>query len=261
MVDLKELRKDIDIVDAELLTAFRKRFEITEKIGEYKAETNAELFCPEREEEKLDDLRKKLNDSEYAPYIVDLYKCIMDYSKYQQSNNIFGTKDIFLIGMPGCGKTTIGRLLADKMQRNFIDMDILFENTYKISPAKMIEDKGEAFFRDSETELLKKIVLKPHSQKDGDTIHARIISCGGGIVCRDDNKELLKTNSIVCYIKRDLAKLTVKGRPLSQKNGIAALYDQRKEKYESWCDHIIENDRTPNECADRIISHIKEDNK
>ena len=87
--DLKELRSKIDEADAELISALKKRFEITEGIGEYKAQTGTDLFCPEREEEKIEGLNNALGEYAYADYITDLFRDIMDYSKIQQSRNIF----------------------------------------------------------------------------------------------------------------------------------------------------------------------------
>ena len=126
MKDLKELRTEIDIVDKELIELLKKRYDITEQIGEYKASTGAALFCPEREEEKIKALSEKLGDYKNAEYIENTFRSLMDYAKYQQSNNTYGRKDIFLIGMPGCGKTTVGKILSSKIQRELIDMDKLF---------------------------------------------------------------------------------------------------------------------------------------
>ena len=256
MYDLKELRKQIDDVDANLISVLLKRFEITAKIGEYKAENGKELFCADREDEKTSCIRNLLSEYADMPYIVDMFRCVMDFSKYQQSANIYGTKDIYLIGMPGCGKTTIGKLLADKMQREFIDLDVLFGQVYNITPAEIIEKQGEAEFRDKESELLKNVAEKTFEKKKWDTKRGRIISCGGGIVCRTENRDILKGDSVVIYIKRSLENLAVNGRPLSAQNGIEALFEQRKDKYESWCDMEIENNSSPEECVSEILKNI-----
>lgn len=255
MEDLKELRKAIDAVDAELVASLQKRLEITAKIAEYKAETGAELFCPEREDEKLEVLRKILGDYPYAEYVVSLFRDIMDNSKLQQSRTIFGTKDIFLIGMPGCGKSVIGEELADKTYRDFYDMDSLYRETYGISPADMIKKYGESAFRYKETELLRNLSGSEDARNFKDK--GRIISCGGGIVVRDENKELLKKNSIVIYIRRDLKNLSSKGRPLSASIGVEKLYEQRASKYEGWSDITIVNDEDIDSCINKILKELK----
>ena len=261
MQDLKELRKEIDVIDNTLLEALKKRFDITRRIGEYKAETGAELFCPEREAEKLDSLRDILKGCEYSPYVVDMFRCVMDYSKYQQSNDIFGTKDIYLIGMPGCGKSHIGSVLSNKMQRIFIDMDSLYEQVFEISPEKEIETNKEDFFRNRESELLSDICAKKYGTVTGDTVRGRVISCGGGIVCRQLNKDLIKKDSVVIYIKRDLDKLDVNGRPLSKQNRIEELFKARKEKYEDFSDISFENKGSIEDCVKEILEALKKMNR
>ena len=263
MKDLKDLRKEIDVVDAGLLELLKQRFDITEQIGEYKAKNNQELFCPEREEEKKQSLRETLSGYKNSKYLESILCALMDCSKYQQSNNTYGTRDIYLIGMPGCGKSTIGRMLAERIQRDFMDMDALFRTSYHITPSACIRNKGEDEFRALESELLRNISQKtdPASKENaksfGGGVRSRIISCGGGIVVKEENKDVLKNNSVVIYIKRDLDKLTSKGRPLSEQNGVEKLYAQRKEKYEGWSDHTVENNGTIEECLDHILSIIK----
>ena len=249
--DLKELRKEIDSVDSELVEQLKKRFDITSRIGKYKAGTGVELFCPEREAEKLESLKKALGDYAYNEYIVRLFGDIMDYSKLQQSKDIFGTKDIFLIGMPGCGKSVIGSELARKTYREFIDMDTLFTNRYGVTPAFMIEKNGEDEFRDKETELLRFIVNNRNRAEKG-----RVISCGGGIVVRDANREFLGLDSIVIYIKRNINELSRKGRPLSSSVGVQKLYEQRAGKYESWSSFIVENEGSLSDATDMIMKKL-----
>ncbi|MBO4510550.1 MAG: chorismate mutase [Lachnospiraceae bacterium] len=263
MKDLKELRTEIDIVDKELVELLKKRYDITEQIGEYKAKTGAALFCPEREEEKIVALSEKLGDYKNAEYIENTFRAVMDYAKYQQSNNTYGRKDIFLIGMPGCGKTTVGKILAAKIQRELIDMDKLFTYVYQITPADCIEKNGEEEFRHLETALLLNIKQRKdfyrsleNSPKKNSTC-SRIISCGGGIVVKDENRETLKRDAIVIYIKRDISQLAKNGRPLSQKTGIETLYEQRAEKYETWSDFTVVNDKDLDSCAEEIVKILK----
>ncbi len=137
--------------------------------------------------------------------------------------------NITLVGMPGCGKTTIGKKLAKKLGRTFIDLDIQFKEEYGTTPAQVISTKGEDEFRCMETLLAKKIL--PQS--------GLVIATGGGIVTRKENWFYLRANSKVCYLERPLSfllKQDTSNRPLSRSTGIEELYKKRTPLYEQVCD-------------------------
>ena len=137
--------------------------------------------------------------------------------------------NITLVGMPGSGKTTIGKKLAKKLGRTFIDLDVQFKEEYGTTPAEVISTKGEDDFRRMETELAKKIL--PQS--------GLVIATGGGIVTRKENWFYLRTNSKVCYLERPLdflLKQDTSNRPLSRSAGIEELYKKRSPLYEQVCD-------------------------
>ena len=137
--------------------------------------------------------------------------------------------NITLVGMPGCGKTTLGKKLAAGMNRTFIDLDIQFKEEYGITPAQVISTTGEEEFRRMETQLAKKIL--PQS--------GLVIATGGGIVTRKENWFYLRTNSKVCYLDRPLEFLLrqdTSNRPLSRSTGIEELYNKRTPLYEEVCD-------------------------
>lgn len=139
--------------------------------------------------------------------------------------------NIVMIGMPGAGKTSTGKILSNSIDREFIDMDCMVKNKTGMTPAEIIETEGEDAFRDIETENLKKALRRG----------GKVVACGGGVVERDENYEILRENSIVVYLKRDLDKLPVRGRPLSKDNGVEVLYRRRSPKYESWSDIQVDN--------------------
>lgn len=140
-------------------------------------------------------------------------------------------KNIYLIGMPGSGKTTLGGLLASKYKLNYIDLDNYIEHLAK----KSIEDLfkvSEDYFRNYETKALN--ALK--NTKD------TIISCGGGIVLRAQNKALM--NGYVIYLETDLKTLEKRlhqdtKRPLLKNNSLLDLYNQRKDLYLKFADYKI----------------------
>ncbi len=137
--------------------------------------------------------------------------------------------NITLVGMPGCGKTTLGKKLAKKLGRTFIDLDIQFKEEYGTTPAQVISTKGEDEFRRMETLLAKKIL--PQS--------GLVIATGGGIVTRKENWFYLRANSKVCYLERPLSfllKQDTSNRPLSRSTGIEELYKKRTPLYEQVCD-------------------------
>ena len=137
--------------------------------------------------------------------------------------------NITLIGMPGSGKTTLGKKLAKKTGRTFIDLDDAFKEEYKVTPAEVISQKGEDEFRRMETQLAKKIL--PQS--------GLVIATGGGIVTRKENWFYLRANSKVIYLERPLSfllKQDTSNRPLSQNNKIEELYKARVPLYEKVCD-------------------------
>ncbi|MFA5341708.1 MAG: shikimate kinase [Clostridia bacterium] len=148
--------------------------------------------------------------------------------------------NIAIIGMPGSGKSTVGRALAKLLDRSFIDTDEEISKTFHKTPSEIIRDDGEEFFRDLETDILKNLTKKSNC----------VISTGGGVVTRDRNRYLLSQNSIIVFLERDLALLSTWNRPLSQQNTLESLYESRIDKYTGWSDYQIQ-------CDDIDQTHIK----
>ena len=161
------------------------------------------------------------------------------------------TQNIVLIGMPGSGKSSIGKLLAEKSGRPFIDSDLYLEASFGRKIKDIIPEAGEEAFRRMETEVIRTI-----SKESG-----HIIAVGGGAVLKPENRVLLKQNSRVIYIKRPLSALETKGRPLSQggMEKLLSLYEERAPIYEQLSDDVFVNDRRVCDCADAIFKkYIKE---
>ncbi len=152
------------------------------------------------------------------------------------------TLNIVLIGMPGCGKSTVGKILSQKTGRDFLDTDTLIEKREKRAVPQIIAQDGIEAFRVKETEVLKDI-----SKESG-----KIIATGGGIVTVKENLPLLRQNSIVFFIDRELNALSVKGRPLSQAKGVETLYNERIDLYKNFSNHTIDS-RTTEENAEKIM--------
>lgn len=150
--------------------------------------------------------------------------------------------NVVLFGMPSSGKTTLGKLVAKKLGRPFVDLDEYITERQGRSPAKIIQEDGESVFRQIESNAVSEIALNSGS----------VISLGGGTVLDDANVQKLKANGIMVYVKRDLSLLTTKNRPLSQKQGIVNLYNQRAEKYQNAKDIEINNDTDLNSAVKEI---------
>ncbi len=156
------------------------------------------------------------------------------------------TQNIVLIGMPGSGKSTIGRALAEYLGRSFADTDALFEEKLGITPENMIISEGELAFREKESEILSEVCKKS----------GLVVSTGGGIVTLDKNYDIMHQNGIIVYIDRNLNELVCDNRPLSIKNGVEKLYEMRAPKYNNWCDFSVKV-KGIDETAKEIIKILK----
>ena len=141
------------------------------------------------------------------------------------------TKNIILIGMPGCGKSAIGRALSNILERPFVDTDALVTTHCGCSIPDLFATRGEEQFRTMEHQMLRSV-----SSGSG-----RIIATGGGIVTRTENHDPLHENATVVFLQRPLNQLPVAGRPISQSTSLSELYDVRLPLYRAACDLEVEN--------------------
>jgi len=136
------------------------------------------------------------------------------------------TRNIVLIGMPGCGKTSIGKALAEKTGRAFADTDDWVECATGTSIANIFAQDGEDIFRKTETDALRALCKRS----------GLVIATGGGVVTRPENKNIIRQNSVVIYLERNIEDLATVGRPLSMRDGADALAAVRIPLYEQWSD-------------------------
>ena len=163
---------------------------------------------------------------------------------------------VVLIGMPGCGKTTFGKVLANELKYNFIDMDDYVEEISNKS-IKDLFAESEDVFRNWETEACRQLVNKKKV----------IISSGGGVIKKSENINILKKESIIVFIDRpvdNIAKdVEVSTRPLLKdgKEALYKLYDERYELYKNAADIIIVNNGfikdVINKCTNKLKDLIK----
>ena len=156
------------------------------------------------------------------------------------------TKNLLLIGMPGCGKSTLGRALAARLGRRLVDLDEEIAARAGCSIPAIFAAEGEEGFRRLEHE-----VLCETAKENG-----LVIAAGGGVVTRPENIDPLRQNSLVIWLRRDLDKLPTEGRPLSQTNPLENLYRQREPLYRAAADLSADNNGTPEETLAQILRAI-----
>lgn len=140
-------------------------------------------------------------------------------------------RNIILIGMPGCGKTTIGRALAADTGRRFLDADEELEKRLGCNIPRYFSEHGESEFRQEETKLLAEL-----GKQSG-----CVIATGGGCVTVPQNRALLRQNGTVVWLKRPLSMLAIEGRPISLSTPVETLYARRAPLYAAFSDGCAEN--------------------
>ena len=140
-------------------------------------------------------------------------------------------RNIVLIGMPGCGKSTIGKRMAAELGKKFVDTDLLVEQKAGKSIPEIFKEEGEAVFREMEASVIAAVC------KEG----GQVIATGGGSVLNLENVRNMRQNGTVVFIKRDIDKLPVEGRPLSQAGDLEEMYKKRLPFYEAAADSVMEN--------------------
>lgn len=161
--------------------------------------------------------------------------------------------NIVLIGAPGCGKSTMARLIAEKLQLPIFDVDDYIEKR----EGKSIKDifiNGEEYFRNVESIALEEIVKK---------VGKKVIATGGGAVKVDKNMELFISNAVILFINRPLEQIAtdvdVSNRPLLSRDPskLFTLYKERYPLYKKYCHYEVKNDKSINETLDEIIHFLE----
>lgn len=158
--------------------------------------------------------------------------------------------NIVLIGMPGCGKSTVGVLLAKSMLRDFVDTDLIIQNRYKMSLCDIINNEGLDAFKDKENTVLRE--LKAENS---------VIATGGSAVYCPEGMENLKRDGKIIYlrlspetIKSRIKNITTRGIAMAPDCTIEDLYRERAVLYERYADIIIDAESlTAEETVNKIM--------
>ena len=160
-------------------------------------------------------------------------------------NDILRAKqNIVLIGMPGSGKSTVGRLLAKKLGRDLVDTDDVITKNHGVI-SDIFAEKGESYFRDIESEA-----VKDTAKQSG-----IIIATGGGAILREENVRALRQNGVIFFLNRPLDDIMpTADRPLSSdREALEKRFNERYDKYKSACDFEIISDTTAKDAVNKIM--------
>lgn len=162
-------------------------------------------------------------------------------------------KNIVLIGMMGCGKTSCGRLLSEKLGLPLVDTDACIQAREGCSIPQIFAQKGEAYFRDLETELVRELAAGSD----------QVIATGGGLPLRAENREALGKTGVVFFLNRTPEAIfdstDLADRPLAQQGRADFIrrFQQREPIYRAAAHYVISQTATPEQAVQEILSKLK----
>lgn len=156
--------------------------------------------------------------------------------------------NIVLVGMPGCGKSTVGRALAKKTGRRFVDIDEEIVRTAGRSIPALFEEGGEALFRRLEHQVI----------TEQGKVGGVVLATGGGAVLDEQNFAPLAQNGRIVWLTRPLERLATEGRPLStDRAALAQMYETRLPRYQRFAELTVANDRPLDETVADCLSQLE----
>lgn len=242
MEDLNLLRARLDELDKTLISVFEERCAIAEQVGQYKLETGKKVKDPLRERQVIEKRLTYLTRERFAGEVEELMQTVMKLSRQiqrkllRQNQSAPGNGNYFLIGLPGSGKSSVGKALAKAEGMNFLDTDEEIEKKTGLTIPEIFKTRGEEEFREIESEVLREIA---------GTAKNTVVATGGGIVEREENRALLKKLKVFYLYRpiRQILKNRLGDRPLLKDDPkkIYALDRRRRPLYKEAASQTVGN--------------------
>jgi shikimate kinase len=255
MDQLESIREKISACDDVMIEQLAKRMSYIQEIISYKKATGIPILQPDQELKQTNALIEKLGNNDFRDEILDIFKYIMKNSRRIQAKSLFDY-NIFLIGFMGAGKSTVAAELKEKLEMDRVEMDEMIVQKQGMSISEIFDEYGEAYFRNLESNTL--IELQKRKQT--------IVSCGGGVVMREDNADHMKKNGRVVLLtaKPETIYERVKDsdeRPILNNHMnvdyISGLMEKRRERYEAVADITVTTDgKNATQICEEIISKL-----
>ncbi|MBP0986314.1 MAG: chorismate mutase [Oscillospiraceae bacterium] len=256
-MELSEIREKIDRIDSQLLDLFLQRLECSDAAADIKKQGSTSALNAPREKQILDEIAAESGDSSY--YAVKLFRALLELSRERMVRRMDGDfrdsgmgaeiagireneTNIVLIGMPGCGKTTIANILGKMTGRPVIETDDIVAEDAGCSIPEIFASEGEDGFRERESRAVLKVC----------SASGAVIATGGGTVTRAENYLPLHRNGILYHLERDTRLLEKEGRPLSQMMDMEEMYRRRRQMYLAFRDRTADNNGRPEDAAAQV---------
>lgn len=160
-------------------------------------------------------------------------------------------ENIVLVGMPSCGKTTIGRLVAEKTGKAFVDLDEEIEKREGRTVPEIFGESGEAYFREVESAVAREVLSRG----------GQVVATGGGTPIAEKNRYEIRKNGFVVYLTRPLDRLETDGRPVSESEGVERIFSERDGIYKSVSDAVVKNETSAEKAAEEIVKSYEKNTR
>lgn len=244
LTELTTYRSEIDEIDNDIAELLIERFEIASKIAQFKRKNNLPIENNKREKEHLNAI--SMLSEAYTTELTRIFSAIYKNSKRIQRREM----NLYLIGMPGCGKSRCGYAIANILCLPFADTDKIIMKEQGKSIDTIFDTLGESKFRDMETNVLNNLAAH------GGTV----VATGGGILTNPANIPIIRSSGFTVFLDRKLDQLLnqkLRNRPLIRegKDAIIRMYNERRGAYISNADYIDNPDSRG--AIGRIISSYR----